>query len=164
MVSLIRASTKKYLWKESWQTYSIILRIFMMLHTKMWKCIVTQINSQNYPFCGPHSKPHGAKGLSKHYHLSFDPKLGNGVCEIFCIPCACIKCTPMLNKPWIYGISSDKQERYKTFTDWTYCPLLGPFNNWNIIQLSQKSTPYDAFDGTHQVVFDAISENMSSFV
>ena len=21
------------------------------------------------PFCGPHSKPHGARGLGKHYHL-----------------------------------------------------------------------------------------------
>ena len=27
------------------------------------------------PFCGPHSKPHGARGLGKHYHLRFDPKL-----------------------------------------------------------------------------------------
>ena len=35
------------------------------------------------PFCGPYSKPHVARGLSKHYHLRFDPKLGNGVCEIF---------------------------------------------------------------------------------
>ena len=25
-------------------------------------------------FWGPHSKPHGARGLSKHYHLSFDTK------------------------------------------------------------------------------------------
>ena len=24
------------------------------------------------PFCGPHSKPHGARGLSKHYCLCFD--------------------------------------------------------------------------------------------
>ena len=23
-------------------------------------------------FSGPHSKPHGARGLSKHYHLRFD--------------------------------------------------------------------------------------------
>ena len=29
-------------------------------------------------FSGPHSKPHGARRLSKHYHLRFDPKLGNG--------------------------------------------------------------------------------------
>ena len=30
------------------------------------------------PFCGPHSKPHGARGMSKHYHLGFDTKLGMG--------------------------------------------------------------------------------------
>ena len=32
------------------------------------------------PFCGPHTKPHGARGLSKHYHLRFDTKLGHGIC------------------------------------------------------------------------------------
>ena len=56
------------------------------------------------PFCGPHSKPHSARGLSKHYHLRFDPKLGNVVCEIFRIPCDCVSCTSMIEKPWIYGI------------------------------------------------------------
>ena len=34
------------------------------------------------PFCGPHSKPHGAMGLSNNYHFRFDKKLGNGVCAI----------------------------------------------------------------------------------
>ena len=38
------------------------------------------------PFCGPHKKPHGARELSKHYHLRFDPKLGHGVCPISRIP------------------------------------------------------------------------------
>ena len=38
------------------------------------------------PFCGPHPKPHGARGLSKHYNLRFDPKLGHGICGICCIP------------------------------------------------------------------------------
>ena len=45
------------------------------------------------PFCGPHSKPHGAGGISKHYHLRFDTKLGMGKCEICRIPCACVACT-----------------------------------------------------------------------
>ena len=40
------------------------------------------------PFCGPHSKPPGARGLSKHYHLRFDTKLGMVVCEIRRIPCS----------------------------------------------------------------------------
>ena len=38
------------------------------------------------PLCGPHSKPHCARGLSKHYHFRFDPKQGLGVCAIHCIP------------------------------------------------------------------------------
>ena len=49
------------------------------------------------PFCGPHSKPHGARGLSKHYHFQFDPKLGMGEFAIRRIPCACVACVPMLS-------------------------------------------------------------------
>ena len=55
-------------------------------------------------FCGPHSKPYGARGLSKHYHLRFDLKLGNGVCAIFRIPCACVTCTSVMDKTRISGI------------------------------------------------------------
>ena len=98
-------------------------------------------NKNQFPvlsFCGPHSKTHGARGLSNNYHFRFDPKLGNGVCALFRIPCACVASKSMLDKPWISGIPSDKQELYKTFTKCTYWPVLGPFNNWNIIQLSQK--------------------------
>ena len=39
-------------------------------------------NTNQFPelsFCGPYSKPHGARGLSNNYHLRFDPKLGNGI-------------------------------------------------------------------------------------
>ena len=68
------------------------------------------------PFCGPHSKPHGAMGVGKHYHLRFDPKLGMGVCAIRCIPCACVDCTSILDKAWISGIPSDKQDLYKPVT------------------------------------------------
>ena len=50
------------------------------------------------PFCGPHSKPHGARGLSKNYHLRFDPKLAMGECVIRRKPCACVACTSMLGK------------------------------------------------------------------
>ena len=72
------------------------------------------------PFCAPHSKPHGARELSKHYHLRFDPKLGMGVCAIIRIPCACVSCTSMMDTPWISGISSNKQERYKPVNKFTY--------------------------------------------
>ena len=72
------------------------------------------------PSCGPYSKPRGARGLSRHYHLHIDPKLVNGVCVIIRIPCACVACTSMLDKPWTYGIPSDEQERYKLVTKCTY--------------------------------------------
>ena len=87
-----------------------------------------------------------------------------GVCKIIRIPCACVACTSMLYKPWIYGISSDNQERYKTVTKCTYWPVLGSFTNCNIIELSQKSTSYDTFDEIHQVVLDGISDNIASLV
>ena len=99
-------------------------------------------NTNQFPalsFCVSHSKPHGTRGLSKHYHLRFYPNLGNGISEIRRIPCVCVTCTSMLDKPWISGIPSDEQERYKPVTNCTYWPLLGSFNNWNIIQFSQKS-------------------------
>ena len=64
-------------------------------------------NTKKFPellFCGPHTKSHGARGLGKHYHLHFDPKLGNGVFAIRRIPYACVACMSMLEKPWIYVI------------------------------------------------------------
>ena len=46
----------------------------------------------------------------------------------------------------------------------TYWPGIGSFNNRNVIQLSQKSTPFESFEETHQVVLDGISDNMTSLV
>ena len=61
------------------------------------------------PFCGPHPKPRGARGLSKHYNLRFDPELGHGICEIRRIPCACFACTSMLDQHFISGIPLKKR-------------------------------------------------------
>ena len=75
--------------------------------------VIIYLNINQFPelsFCGTHSKPHGARGLSKHYNLRFDTKIGMGVREILRIPCACVACTSMLDKPWIYGIPSYEQD------------------------------------------------------
>ena len=124
-------------------------------------------NTSQFPelsFFGPHSKPHGARGLNKHYHLRFYPKLGNSICVIRRIPCVCFACKSMIEKPCISSIPSDEQDRYNPVTKCTYWPVLGSFNNQNIIKLSQKSTSSDAFDEIHQVVLDVISDNMASLV
>ena len=67
-----------------------------MFYTNMWS------NKNQLPalsFCVPHSKPHGPRRLSKHYQLCSDTKLGNVVYDICHIPCACVACASMLDKP-----------------------------------------------------------------
>ena len=93
------------------------------------------------PFCGSHPKPHGAMRLGKHYHLRFDPNVGHGICAIFRIPCAFVEFTSMLEKPWILAIHSTKQARYQPVINFNYCPVLGPYKNWNIIHLTPKPIP-----------------------
>ena len=131
------------------------------------KDVKNYCNTNQFPelsFSGPHSKPHGERGLSKHYNLRFYPKLEMGVCATCRIPCACVSCTSMLDKPYISGIHPEEQERYKPVTKCNYLPVLGYFNNWNIIKLSQKSTSSDTFDEIHQVFIGRISDNMASLV
>ena len=41
---------------------------------------------------------------------------------------------------------------------------MGPYKNWNIINLTPKSIPSEAYDEIHQLVLDEISENMASSV
>ena len=98
-------------------------------------CNINQ--STELSFCGTHSNPHGARGLSKNYRFRFDRKLCMGICAIFRIACACVACTSMLDKPWISSIPPDEQDHHKIFTKCIYLPVLGSFNNFNIIQLSQ---------------------------
>ena len=105
------------------------------------KYVKMYCNTNQFPalhFCGPHSKPHGARGLGKHYHLSFDPKLGMDICAIRRIPCACVACTSMLDKTWISGIPSGEQESYKTVTNCTYWPVLWAFKIGTLFNCRQS--------------------------
>ena len=70
----------------------------------------------------------------------------------------------MLDKTWIYGILSKKQARYQPVTKCTYFPVLGSYKNWNITELTPKSTPFEAFDEINKLFLDGISENMASLV
>ena len=129
--------------------------------------VIMYCNKNKYPkltFCGSYSKPRSIRGLKKNNHFRFGPKLGNGICAISRITCACVACTSMLDQPWISGIHSKKQARYQPVTYCTYWPVLGSYNSWNIIEVTPKSTTYDAFDEINHAVFDRISENMASLV
>ena len=65
-------------------------------------------NTNQFPelsFSGPHYKPHGTGGLSKHYHFRFDPKLGNGnMCNFPYTMCLFFMYINAIYKPWISGI------------------------------------------------------------
>ena len=98
--------------------------------------------------------------MGKHYPLRFDPNIGHDIGEILGIPCACA----MLGQPWIFFIQPTEQARYKTVINFNYWPVLVPYNNWNIINVTPKSIPSEAFDEIPQVVFNGISENMASLV
>ena len=82
---------------------------------------------------GPHRKPHVVRGLGKHYHMRFDPKLVHSTCALRWIPCDFIQCTEMLDKNWTPNIPPQQQPRYQHVTQCTYWHVVGAYNNWNII-------------------------------
>ena len=49
-------------------------------------------------------------------------------------------------------------------TNCAYWMVIGSYNNWNIIHLSHKSTPFEAFEEINQDVLGVISDNMASLV
>ena len=61
------------------------------------------------PFCGPHVKSYGVWGLSRHYHLQLDPKLGHGKCAVQKVPWACVSNNNMLAKHRGPGVSHVQQ-------------------------------------------------------
>ena len=100
------------------------------------KYVIMYCDTNQFPtfsFGGSHPKPHGARGFGKNYHLRFDPNIGHGICAICRIPCACVACTSMLDKPCMSSIQSTKQARYQPVVNCTYYPVMGPYNNWTII-------------------------------
>ena len=104
------------------------------------------------------------RGLRKQYHLQLNPKLGHGKCAILWIPCAYIACTTMLDNPWARKVYHNKQPHYQPVIDCTYWPMLDAFNNWNITQLTNKTTSSENFDAVHKVVLYGTGDNMASLV
>ena len=79
-------------------------------------------------FADESKKPHGARGLGKHYHFCMDPMLGQGKCAIRRIPCDCQACTDQLDKQWIPGKNKKKQPRYADVPNCVYANVLGSYN------------------------------------
>ena len=131
-----------------------------MFHTNM-----QHVMSNNLVSCITifllHVKPHGVRGLSKKYHLDLDPKLDNGKFAIQRIPCEFVASTNMSGMACVPSVDCTKQPRYQPVVDCKYWPVLGYFNNYNIIHFTNKTTCSEDFDEAHQVVLYGISTNMA---
>ena len=57
-----------------------------------------------------------------------------------------------------------QQPRYQPIQEFTYWPLLGCFNNWNIIKFTNKNATSENFEAIHKDFLDDISDDMSSLV
>ena len=109
MVSLISSNAKKGFSERKCidKEYHIQdISDFAQKYVKIY-CNTKRISSLT--FCGPYSEPRGVREFRKNYHLCFDRKLGNAVFSVICIPCACVACTTMLDKPCIPDISFEKR-------------------------------------------------------
>ena len=80
------------------------------------------------------------------------------------MPCAYAAYTEFIDKLCSPGVSHTEQPRYQPVFDCIYLPVLGYFRKWDMIKLSNKSTPSEYFDKIHNIVLGRISDNMASLV
>ena len=80
-------------------------------------------------------------GCSLHYNYRCDPQLGIGRAAVCCIPCCCEKCVQQLSKEWDHTKDCYSQPRYSgSNTDCVLWTLLGPYNNWRVVNFKNKTT------------------------
>ena len=77
MVPLIKELKKRFM-ERKWTEMKYHVQDNAAVELKYVKMYCNTKQSPELLFAGPHSKPHGARGLSKYYHLCFDPKNRNG--------------------------------------------------------------------------------------
>ena len=70
-MSLIRENTKKIM-ERKWTDGQYHVQDNNTVAHKYVRMYCNTNQLPELPFYGPYSKPHGARGLSKHYHLRFD--------------------------------------------------------------------------------------------
>ena len=109
--------------------------------------------------CVPLAKPHGLWGLIKNNHLWLDPKLGHGICEIHQKPSACVSCTTMSDNKWSPGVSRTENPYCQHVLYYKNWPMLGTYNNWNIINLTNEYISIEYFDDIQNVFLDLINQH-----
>ena len=70
----------------------------------------------------------------KHfYHIRCDPELGECLCAMQRMPCACSGCVEQLTKPWLPNLGKTQQPRYVIEPETCmYSSILRGYNKWYI--------------------------------
>ena len=92
MMPLIQESKKRFM-ERKWVERKYHLWDNNAVELKDVKIYCNTNKFSELSFSDPHSKPLGTRGLTKHYHLRSNSKLGMGVGVIRRIPCACVACS-----------------------------------------------------------------------
>ena len=71
----------------------------------------------------------GRNTILSHYHYRVDPELGEGVCVVFRIPCACPSFVAQLDKDWLPTINPSYQPKYVYVEKCYYSKILEHYND-----------------------------------
>lgn len=77
-------------------------------------------------------------GMLSCYHLHFDPQLSVNKAALRRIPCACDTFVANLALPWKEQIEAHLQPRFKHNDKCKYIKIFGAYNDWLIIDVSNK--------------------------
>ena len=58
--------------------------------------------------------------MKQFYHIRCDPDLGEGLCAMRHIPCACSVCVEQLSKPWLPNLDKTLQPNYAMLSNPKY--------------------------------------------
>ena len=67
----------------------------------------------------------------------------------------------MIGQPWFPVMEPKLQSCYQYVQNCTYWPVLGNFNDWSIVNFSNKATTQEDIYKICHVVIDGISDNIS---
>ena len=86
-------------------------------------------------------------GLIFHYNIIADPLLGIGYISVRCIICSCSEFLRKLSSPCNRSQDNYNQEQYKGENqNCFYWPILGSYNNWQIIHCIEIIRQHESTD------------------
>ena len=105
-------------------------------------------------------------GIRAMYNIRADYELGENTIALRRVPCYCTHCTDTMLAKWDHNISDPKkQDRYKPTKNCVLWPVLGEFNDWQIMSLGAlELNDEEEEEEMRMDVIVSIAEQMASQV